>query len=147
VGADWVDYNHHLTEWAYAVVFADAGDHALVELGFGPNYRRDVGGTFYTVETHTRFLREVAEGTELEVVTGVVGVDEKRLHLWHSLRDAAIEVATQEAMYVHVGVGAPIPRPMSEAFRAAAEAELIERPAHAGRSIRGTGTPPGSRSV
>ena len=51
VTPEWVDYNHHLNEGAYGVIFSDATDHALIELGFGPAYREAIGGTFYTVET------------------------------------------------------------------------------------------------
>lgn len=104
VGADWVDYNQHMTEWAYGVAFADASDQVLVDLGFDARYRATRGGTFYTVETHTRFLREVLRGTTLSVAPTVLAADAKRLRLWHEMSAGEQVVATQESVLVHVDI-------------------------------------------
>lgn len=139
VGPNWVDYNHHLNEGAYGVIFSNATDHALEELGLGAAYREREGGTFYTVETHTRFLREVKEGTELEITTQLLGVDEKRLHLWHEMHPPGREaVASQESLLVHVDTATGSARPAA-AIAAATEAVSQELPQAAGRGIRRPG--------
>ena len=58
----WIDYNGHLNEGYYGVAFGDASDALLDHLGFDGEYREN-HGTFYTVETRIRFLREVHEGS------------------------------------------------------------------------------------
>jgi acyl-CoA thioester hydrolase len=140
VRPEWVDYNHHLNEGYYAVIFGNASDHVLERLGFGPAYREEEGGTFYTVETHIRFLREVSEGARLEVVSQVLGVDAKRLHLWHELGEGTGSVsATAETMLLHVDIGGGRVSPMSADIEQAARRQVAtSMPTHAGRGIKPT---------
>jgi acyl-CoA thioester hydrolase len=136
---DWVDYNNHLNEGYYGVVLSDTGDHVLTELGFGAVYRREVRGTFFTAENHTRFLREVEGGSAIRVETTVLGVDAKRLHLWHVMRDATEgwEAATQESMLLHVDIESGRVSPMGDEIRRAAEALVTpDIPVGVGRVIR-----------
>ena len=99
----WIDYNGHLNEGYYGVAFGDASDALLDHLGFDGEYREN-HGTFYTVETRIRFLREVHEGSEIHAATLLLGADEKRLHVHHDLLvgDSPDPVATQETMMLHV---------------------------------------------
>ncbi len=138
-GSDWIDYNGHLTEWAYARVFADGIDHALVELGFGPEYRDTERGTFYTVETHLRFLREIPPGVDLLAQTTVVGVDPKRLHFAEVLTPDGHdwEAATFESLLLHVDTDTTRVKPMPDWFLDRAGAERVDAPDWLGRSIRG----------
>ena len=139
VGAEWVDYNNHLNEGAYGLIFSDATDHVLDQLGLGADYREGAGGSLFTVETHTRFLKEVKLGAFLEITTRVLGVDDKRLHLWHEMRSVGVEpVATQESLLVHVSVASGSVEP-SEAIAAAAGMVSAELPPGAGRAIRRPG--------
>ena len=100
----WIDYNGHMTEGYYGMVFGDAGDEFLLHVGFDEQYRQEVGGAFYTVETYIRFLRELAEGAPLVVNTQVLGADAKRVHLFHTLRRNGDDspAATQETLMLHV---------------------------------------------
>lgn len=119
---EWIDYNDHLTEGFYAVIFGDASDNLLTQIGFGADYRDQQRGTFYTVETHVRFLRELKLGDQLEVHMRIIGVDEKRLHFWHELMHAeeGFIAATQEAMLLHVDLDEIRVRPMDPAIQRAA---------------------------
>lgn len=138
---DWIDYNGHLTEWAYARVFADGIDHALVELGFGPEYRTKEGGTFYTAESHIRFLREVPPGIDLVAQASVVGVDSKRLHMVEVLSGVGLdfEAATIETMLLHLDLATTKVTPMPDWFREGAAALSIDPPEWLGRSVRSLG--------
>jgi acyl-CoA thioester hydrolase len=138
----WVDYNLHLNEGYYGVVFADAGDHVLVQLGFGPDYRSRVGGTFYTAETHTRFLAEVPADSRVIVRPSIVGVDDKRLHLYHEMCVEGAEdvVATQESMQLHVDIATGRVSTMAAELRATALALVsADAPEDLGRSVRRIG--------
>ena len=145
---EWIDYNGHMSEGFYGVVFGMASDEYLVRMGFDEHYRATAGGSFYTVETHIAFIDELAPATPLEVDTTVAGADPKRVHLFHELRragdDALALAATQESMMLHVDTRIDRVVPMGEELyavvRADAEAHAGRLPAGAtGRAIRAVG--------
>jgi len=119
---DWGDYNNHLNEGYYGVIFADASDGLLTMLGFDEDYRENVGGTFYTVEAHIRFEAEIAIGERLVVDTVMLGADPKRLHYWHELRVEGSDErrATQEGLMLHVNIDPVKVTAMSDEVAAAA---------------------------
>ena len=118
----------------------------LDTLGFDEAYREQ-HGTFYTVETHIRFLLEVHEGFQISTDSYILGADQKRFHMHHDLLvdDDPTPVATQEAMLLHVAHAAagdtPRAAPMVEPVLGNALA-LAERhatfplPDHVGRGVR-----------
>ncbi len=103
VPADWIDYNGHVHESRYLQLFGDATDVLLSRLGVDAAHLAG-GGSYFTVETHLRHLRELAAGDAVTVTTQVLGADEKRLHVFHVLRCDGDEapVATAEQMLLHV---------------------------------------------
>jgi acyl-CoA thioesterase FadM len=105
--AEWVDYNRHMTEAAYLTAFGWASDALFSYIGDDDAYRAD-GHSFYTVETHIAYLREAAEGAPLRITTRVLGVDRKRLHIYHEMLHDDNEklLATTEQMLVHVDMNA-----------------------------------------
>lgn len=142
VEPDWIDYNGHMNEGYYAVAFGDASDAYMMRSGFGPDYRREHRGTFYTVETHIRYTRELKLGDPLVFRTTVLGVDARKLHLFHSMQHAEMghEAATQEAFFLHVNLDDVSVSPMEPWLLRAME---LDRDAHgqlhpdgAGRAIR-----------
>ncbi len=101
VDPTWVDYNGHTHESRYLQVFGDSSDALLDYLGIDAGYRSTTG-TYMTVETHLRHLRETVSGQRLEVETRILGCDEKRLRLHHLMRVDGTAVASAEHMYLHV---------------------------------------------
>jgi carnitine 3-dehydrogenase / betainyl-CoA thioesterase len=141
VDPSWVDYNGHLTEARYLHVFADATDAFLRHIGIDQTYLRG-GHSAYTVETHLRHLHEVAGLEPVQVLTQVLGADEKRLHLFHTMVHARSDetLATGEHVLVHVDTAAgrtcPWVEPVAERIAAAAAAHApLYLPEGAGRSI------------
>jgi acyl-CoA thioester hydrolase len=99
---EWVDYNNHLSEWAYLLIFGDNADALFRFIGIDEAYRTS-GKSLYTAETHLRHLREVKLGQRLTLTLTVLGHDDKRLHLLHEMvTDNAGCVATAEQMLLHV---------------------------------------------
>ena len=100
---DWFDYNGHMTESRYLQVFGDATDALLNFVGMDEAYRTQ-GFSVYTVETHIRHLLEVAGAEPLSVKTQVLGFDEKRLRIVHTMSNASSGdiLATGEHMLLHV---------------------------------------------
>jgi len=123
----WIDYNGHLNEGYFAVVFGMASDDLLEQLGFNEHYRTTGGGTFYTVETHIRFIHELALGEDIRIEMRVVGLDEKRIHIWHEMyRElGATLAATQESMLLHVDIEEIRVRPMSPNLHGAVLADYM----------------------
>ena len=139
VPPEWVDYNGHAHESRYLQVFGDTTDALLRLIGVDAAYLEAVG-SYFTVETHLSHLREAAAGDHLQATTQVLGCDDKRLHLFHTLRRHGEEVATAEQMMLHVSAQTGRAGPAGEAVLrkvreiAAAQAAL-PRPDRAGRSI------------
>jgi len=103
----WVDYNRHMTEAAYLTAFGWASDALFSYIGDDDAYRT-AGHSFYTVETYIAYLREAAEHSPLRITTRVLGVDRKRLHLYHEMFRGEEEalLATTEQMLIHVDTSA-----------------------------------------
>ncbi len=138
----WIDYNGHMNEGYYAVAFGDATDAYLVHAGFDDKYRSDSGGTFYTVETHIRYLRELKLADPLVFRTYVLGVDAKKLHLFHTMvhEIEGYEAATQEAFLLHVDMDGVKVSPMEADLLGSIESDRDDHarlwPHGAGDSIR-----------
>lgn len=103
---DWIDYNDHLSEAFYVLVFGYATDAVMDRIGLGPERRAATGTSLYTVEAHIRYLHEVSLGAELRVATTIVGAGSRKLHLAHEMSVAGGLVATEEILALHVG-GSP----------------------------------------
>lgn len=141
VKVEWTDYNDHMSESAYLLVFGDSSDAFFRYFGIDENYRAK-GFSIYTVETHIRNLLEASTGDTLLCTVQVLGVDQKRIHLAHEMyrtRDDRL-IATAEQMLLHVDIGsgrtAAFPTEIQQRLDAIAEAHSsLKRPDWVGRSI------------
>src|SRR3954466_15395288 len=130
----WVDYNHHMTEAGYLSAFGWASDALFSYIGDDDDYRAN-GHSFYTVETHIAYLREAAEHAPLRITTRVLGLDRKRLHIYHEMFNGTNGklLATTEQVLVHVDMNAArsaaILPDVHDALEAIAEAHATLVPA------------------
>ncbi|MFE7319105.1 thioesterase family protein [Streptomyces sp. NPDC057555] len=143
---DWIDYNGHLSEAYYVLVFGFATDALMDASGLDADYRTRTGCSLYTVEAHVRYLDEVPRGSRLAVRTTVLGAAAKKLRILHEMYrcDAAGDptgdpVATEELFALHVdqNQGGAVPFPDAARDRLAALA--APAPDWAGRGIRPVG--------
>ncbi|MBP5142492.1 thioesterase family protein [Pseudomonas chlororaphis] len=142
INPDWVDYNGHLRDAFYLLIFSYATDALMDQLGMDSNHREASGNSLFTLELHLNYLHEVKLDTEVEVRTQIIGHDRKRLHLYHSLHKVGddLELAGNEQMLLHVDLAGPRSAPFSEPvlnrLRAiAAEQADLPAPAWIGRVI------------
>jgi carnitine 3-dehydrogenase len=143
VRPEWVDYNRHMSDFRYSQLFGDAMDALFRKVGVDEAYRR-TGRMYYTVENHVRHVGEAKAGETLYVTAQVLGVDEKRLHVFQRLhrgRDDK-QIATAEQMYLHVDTIAAKAAPADPKVRAKFESIRgdhagLPLPPEAGRSIGG----------
>lgn len=59
VRAEWVDYNGHLRDAFYLLIFSFATDALLDAIGLDDAARRARGRSVYTLEAHVNYLREI----------------------------------------------------------------------------------------
>ncbi|MDH4119311.1 MAG: L-carnitine dehydrogenase [Acidimicrobiia bacterium] len=107
VAPDWVDYNDHMTESAYLLAFGWASDAFFRYIGIDEDYRA-AKHSFYTVESHLVYTKEVSTGEPLVFTTQLLGHDHKRLHFFHSMYhgDSGDLLCTNEQVLVHVDMEA-----------------------------------------
>lgn len=148
VRAEWLDYNGHMNEAFYVLIFSDATDAFMDYTGQDDAYRKRTGHTIYTLETHVMYLLEVGEGETVRVETRLLGLDAKRYRLFHEMfRDGSGDLlATGEHMLLNVDMNGPKSAPFSDSLadRLAAIAEahaVLPMPKEAGRSIALPGQP------
>lgn len=103
----WVDYNGHMSESCYLLVFGDSADAFFRYIGIDEDYRA-AGHSLYTVETHLHHRREVSEGEPIVCTLQLLDHDDKRVHLFHEMShgDTGALLATAEQMLVHVDMAA-----------------------------------------
>ncbi|HDS1779902.1 TPA: thioesterase family protein [Pseudomonas putida] len=117
VPEDWVDYNGHLRDAFYLLIFSYATDALMERIGLDADSRGQSGNSLFTLEAHINYLHEVKLGTEVWVQTQIIGFDRKRLHVYHSLHRAGFDevLAASEQMLLHVDLAGPQSAPFGHA--------------------------------
>jgi len=138
VAPEWIDYNGHAHESRYLQVFGDTTDALLRLIGLDLG----AGSSYFTVETHMSHLGQARAEERLHTTTQLLGHDEKRLHVFHSLyrSDDGALLATAEQMLLHVHTrterAAPAAPELRERIERLARAHAgLPRPDRAGRAI------------
>ncbi len=141
VNPSWVDYNGHMSEGSYLWAFGDASDALFRFIGIDEAYRAS-GNSFYTVESHINYFKEVGAGDRLRYTTRILDLDEKRLHIFHEMYHEATgtRIASTEQMLIHVDAQAQRAVPIRPQAMKALEAifavhKEVPRPDMAGRKI------------
>lgn len=126
VRPEWIDYNCHLYDGYYAVIFARATDVFLIRVGLDAATRSATRHTIYTMETHVRFLREVKLGAALAVSAQILDVDPKCVRVFLEMHDTgrSILAATSEQLLMSIDQSGDAARP---APWLAATAGILER--------------------
>ncbi|MFJ4157753.1 thioesterase family protein [Pseudomonas sp. NPDC089752] len=142
VQEDWVDYNGHLRDAFYLLIFSYATDALMERIGLDADSRGQSGHSLFTLEAHINYLHEVKLGTEVWVQTQIVGFDKKRLHLCHSLHRSAFDqpLAVSEQLLLNVDLAGPKSAPFSARSHTLLEGLLEDQrdlspPAFLGRII------------
>ncbi|MBM7586092.1 acyl-CoA thioester hydrolase [Bacillus pakistanensis] len=141
VRSEWIDYNGHMTDSAYATVFSLAVDQLMVELGIDADFRNHYQYSIYTLETHLCYLDEAHEGQDLRVTVQLLDYDTKRLHVFFVMENGHGDIlATSEQMLMGMDMNEGRPAPFPLEIQSQVEAlgnahENLPRPEKAGRKI------------
>ncbi|MFN0193107.1 MAG: thioesterase family protein [Aestuariivirga sp.] len=76
----WIDYNGHFNMAYYNVLFDRCGDEAFALLGLGPDYVKTANSSFFTLEAHVTYVRELHAGDAVRITLQVLDCDAKRVH-------------------------------------------------------------------
>ncbi|MGI9512096.1 MAG: thioesterase family protein [Anderseniella sp.] len=114
---DWIDYNGHFNMAYYGVLFDRTCDEAFELVGLGPEYLKS-GASFFTLETHTTYIRELHADYKVKVTLQMLDYDAKRMHyvqeMFHA--DEGWLSATMEAICMHVDMTAKKSAPFPESI-------------------------------
>ncbi|WP_233852792.1 thioesterase family protein [Paraburkholderia sp. HD33-4] len=114
VRAEWVDYNGHMRDAFYLLIFSLAVDGLIDLIGLTDAVRKQRQRSIYTLEAHLNYLHEIKLGTQVRVDMRMVGYDAKRMHVYFEMfavdptqSQRAGPVAAGEQMLLHVDTSGP----------------------------------------
>ena len=117
IAAEWIDYNAHLRDAYYSLIFSLATDALMDRIGLDEAYRKRTRNTLYTLEMHIHYLHEVKDTDDVDVSVRILGTDRKRIHAGFDMYCPRYPdpVSTAEMMLLHVHQG---DEPKAQAFPA-----------------------------
>ncbi|WP_010650430.1 thioesterase family protein [Oceanobacillus massiliensis] len=141
VHQDWVDYNGHMNDAAYAKVFSLAVDAFMANIGLDEASRNYFSYTIFTLETHLCYLQEAHQNEQLDVTIQLLDVDSKRLHVIFTMKNEMNEaIATSEQMLMGINTDqerpAPFPAPVANSIEVMWDKDKqLKKPKQVGRTI------------
>jgi acyl-CoA thioester hydrolase len=144
VARDWVDYNGHMNDAAYSLVFSRAVDVFMDRIGIDEATRKTTGYTLYTLKCMVHFLKEARLDSPLSVTGQIIEHDSKRVRLWLEMTagPSGPQLAASEQLLISIdqseGVGkAANWRPLTLAALGALAAahKTLPVPTEAGQGI------------
>ena len=142
VQPEWVDFNGHLRDAFYMLLFSFASDGFIDHIGLDEAGRAATGHSIFTLECHINYLLEVKQGAAVEVRTQLLGSDAKRLHVHHSLHLADTEqlLACSEQMWLNMDMHLRRSAPFAESVLPRVQAltarhQVLPVPKYVGRVI------------
>ena len=136
---EWVDYNGHLRDAFYLLIFSYATDGLMDHIGLDAEGRRQSGHTLFTLETHLNYLKEVKEGRAVQTRSWVLEMDAKRVRVYHELypEDGGDLLAANEQLLVNVDISGPRTVAFGPSVEVSLQALLRRSPGEAQLSYTG----------
>jgi acyl-CoA thioester hydrolase len=112
VAADWVDYNGHMNDAAYALVFSRAVDALMDRVGLDAAARKASRRTLYTLQMMLHYFKEASEGQALLVRCHLLEHDDKRMRVWLDMKAGreGESLAASEQLLLSIDQGGEGPR-------------------------------------
>ncbi len=139
---EWIDYNGHMNVAYYIVLFDRCVDEGFHEIGLGPDYVKSRNASFFTVEMHVNYLRELPPRSPVHGTLQLLAFDPKRIRIYMELFHAedGFLSASCEQLFLHVDMNtrrtAPFPDDILTSLESACQAHAtLPRPKRAGRAI------------
>ncbi len=143
VASDWIDYNGHMNDAAYALVFSRSVDALMDRIGLDAAARKRTRQSLFTLKMMLHYFREAREGDALSVACRLIEHDDKRIRVWLEMFDRGGErLAASEQLLLSVALTEDGARaaPWSHETRAALDAlqklhASLPQPAEAGAGV------------
>ena len=128
VVADWIDFNGHMNDAAYAIVFSRSVDALMDRIGLDSAVRKRTGQSLFTMQMMLHFFKEAKEGDALAVSCHLLEHDDKRMRVWLVMTDAGGErLAASEQLLLSVTQTEDGPRAASWSFETQAALEALAK--------------------
>jgi len=100
VASGWVDYNGHMNDAAYAIVFSRSVDALMDRVGLDAAARRRSGQSLFTLKMMLHYFKEAKEGDALAVSCQLLEHDDKRMRVWLDMTapDGAVFAASEQLL-------------------------------------------------
>ena len=82
VVSEWVDYNGHMNDAAYAIVFSRSVDALMDRIGLDAAARKRTGQSLFTLQMMLHYFKEAKEGDALAISCHLLEHDGKRMRVW-----------------------------------------------------------------
>ncbi|WP_036536114.1 thioesterase family protein [Oceanobacter kriegii] len=142
VAPQWVDYNRHMNDACYVVVFSQAIDALIDHLGLDASYREQHDVSVYTLQSMVHYLQEITEGEPLTVVAQLLDSDNKKLRVFFQMLHTSSGdlLAEFETLLLHMDMKTHRPAPFDNVIAEQVKAlqkrhESFPKPDRAGRGI------------
>ena len=115
IQSDWIDYNEHLNDAAYAAVLTRANEAFLEHVNLSQGYREKTNCSMYTVEMLIGYQAEVHLSETLSAQTTVSELGAKKIRVETKLfRSDGVLAATGRVLYLHYDGNSEKVTPFSE---------------------------------
>ena len=101
VVSEWVDYNGHMNDAAYAVVFSRSIDALMDRVGLDAAARKRTGQSLFTLQMMLHYFKEAKEGDAFAITCHLLEHDDKRMRVWLEMRagrDGAVLAASEQLL-------------------------------------------------
>jgi len=103
VAAEWLDYNGHMNDAAYAIVFSRSVDALMDKIGLDAAARKRTGQTLFTMQMMLHYFKEAKEGDAVAVSCHLIEHDDKRMRVWLEMTSASgASLAASEQLLLSV---------------------------------------------
>jgi acyl-CoA thioester hydrolase len=128
VVSEWVDYNGHMNDSAYAIVFSRAGDALMDRIGLDSAARKRTGQSLFTLQVMLHYFKEAKEGDAFAVSCHLLEHDDKRMRLWLEMTARGGErLAASEQLLISVALGEAGARAVPWSFETKAALEALAK--------------------
>jgi acyl-CoA thioester hydrolase len=128
VVSEWVDYNGHMNDAAYAIVFSRSVDALMDRVGLDAAARKRSGQSVFTLQMMLHYFKEAKEGDALAVTCHVLEHDDKRMRVWLDMTSPGGErLAASEQLLISVALNETGSRAAPWSFETKAALEALAR--------------------
>ncbi len=125
---DWVDYNGHMNDAAFATVFSRSVDALMDRIGLDAAARKRTGRSLFTMQMMLHYFKEAKEGDAVAVSCHLLEHDDKRMRVWLDMTDAGGErLAASEQVLLSVELGESGPRAAPWGFETQAALDALAK--------------------